>query len=163
LAELTNISKFQEAQFYSENPSKTNPFVTVSAMSTDTSGLQAQIDALKDVYFNVTTTDATLTTIETIELTDNGVYIIKTFVLAKEDATGDSFGAEMFAVFKRIAGVTTRISTATLDRKSNFPAVVTIEANASVGNILIQVKGQAGKTIKWSSVTDLKFKKDVVI
>ena len=153
MAELTNISKFQEAQFYSENPSKENPFITESA-------LDSKVD---DVYFNVTTTDATLTTIETIELTDNGVYIIKTFVLAKEDATGDSFGAEMFAVFKRIAGVTTRISTATLDRKSNFPALITIEANASVGNILIQVKGQAGKTIKWSSVTDLKFKKDVVI
>ena len=101
-----------------------------------------------DVH-TVTTTNNTTTDIYTFTPDLDGVFITEWIVTGFEAATGDAIGAKTYSVFKVIAGVVTQVSTTTLDRKSNFPAAVTVENDTDGTVIRCRVKGRNGSTIDW--------------
>lgn len=111
-----------------------------------------QSDSYRDCgNHTLQTTNNTTTTIYSFTPNTNGVWIIEANTTGFESATGDAIGAKSFATFKVIAGAVTAVSTNTLDRKSNFPAGVTVLIDTDGTVIRIRVTGRTGSTIDWRS------------
>jgi len=98
---------------------------------------------------SVTTTNATITDLYLLTPSD-GIYGFETIVTGYETATGDTIVVKGFAGFKVVAGVVTQISTQTTDRKSNFPAGVTITIDTNGTLIRLRVTGRTGSSILWN-------------
>ena len=113
-----------------------------------------QSDSYRDAVHFVTTANNTTTDLHTFTPID-GAYIIEGFVTGLESATGDTYGAKMYATFKVIAGVVTQVSTTSLDRKSDFPASVTTIIDTDGTDIRIRVKGRTGSTINWRGTINI--------
>jgi len=114
---------------------------------------EAQADLLYEpirLLGTVTTTNATVTTIYSFT-PSNGVYIVEANTTGINNTSGDAIGSKLFATFKVIAGVVTQVSTNSSDRKSNFPASVTIVIDTDATLIRVRVTGKAGETIVWKS------------
>jgi hypothetical protein len=103
----------------------------------------------------VQTTDATTTNIFTFVPVPDGVYTYTAKVTGFEVSTGDAIGVDVFAVFNVISQVVTQVGVTSLDRKSNFPGIVTVVLNTDGTNIRLRVTGQAGKTINWRASTNI--------
>ena len=105
----------------------------------------------------VNTTDATVTTIQTIATASNSVTLIETKVVGKRTggsagAANDSAGLIRKAVCKNTAGtasVQNLFSDYTFRDQVTWDATVT----ASGANCLIQVNGAASNNVTWKSVT----------
>lgn len=111
-----------------------------------------QQDSYRDAgNHTITTTNNTITDLYTFTPDTDGVWMIEANTTGFEIATGDAIGAKSFATFKVIAGVVTAVSTNTLDRKSNFPAGVTVLVDTNGTVIRIRVTGRAGSTINWKT------------
>lgn len=108
-----------------------------------------QQDSYRDAHHTVQTTNNTTTDIYTFVPDTNGVWMIEANTTGFETATGDAIGAKSFAVFKNIGGTVTQVSTNTLDRKSNFPASVTVVIDTDGTNIRVRVTGRTGSNINW--------------
>jgi hypothetical protein len=109
-----------------------------------------QQDSYRDAGTHiVTTNNNTITDLYTFVPDTNGVWVIEWRITGFENATGDALGATAFATFKVIAGVVTQVSTTTLDRKSNFPASVTVTLDTDGTVIRARVTGRTGSTIDW--------------
>lgn len=104
-------------------------------------------------YFehSVRTTTATTTTIISFTPESDDVYVIKSNVVGFQTTGSNAIGIDIFAVFKVVAGVVTKVSTTDTVRKSNFPAPVTAIADTDGTMIRIRVAGQAGSTIDWKA------------
>jgi hypothetical protein len=120
------------------------------AITIQSDGLQwLIINDKKDSVREVTTTDGTITDLDTFTPSTNGVWMVEWMVSGLEVATGNAIGIKAFATFKVIAGVVTQLSNQTIDRKSDFAGVVTLTLNTDGTVIRARVTGQAGKTINW--------------
>jgi hypothetical protein len=102
-----------------------------------------------NTFHTVTTTNNTITNLYTFTPSSDGVYLIEWMISGFESATGDTIGAKLFATFKVIAGVVTQVSTQTIDRKSNFPNIVTVTLNTDGTLIRARVTGRNASTIVW--------------
>ena len=112
------------------------------------------IDALVFSGGTVTTTDATVTTLELIAIPDDTVVIIEVFISARRtDAEDGASYIRRASVFREAAGSATIRGTVdtTFTRESSAPwnATITVSGN----NALISVTGQAANTINWKSST----------
>lgn len=100
-----------------------------------------------------TTTDATVTTIDTIAITASRTYMIEARVVARRTG-GSSGAADDGAVYVRTAMVTTKSSVVTINSTTSL---VTQEDQAgwdvtlavSGSNVVIQVTGAANNNITW--------------
>jgi len=108
-------------------------------------------DGYHDAFHTITTVNNTTTTIYSFTPNTNGVWVVEANVTAFRTATGDALGAKVFATFKVIGGVVTLVGAQTLDRKSNFPATVTVALNTNGTIIRLQATGLAAATIDWRS------------
>jgi len=118
---------------------------------------QAQADLLYDpirVFSTITTTDATTTTTYSFTPT-NGVYMIEANTTGINNTSGDAIGSKILGVFKVIAGVVTQVSTNSSDRKSNFPAAVTVVVDTDATIIRVRITGRAAETIVWRTYTKI--------
>lgn len=101
-----------------------------------------------------TTTDATVTTIDTIAITSSRTYKIKVSVVARRTG-GSSGAADDGAIYERCAMVTTKSSVVTINTTGDQPIDIEDQAGWDVtfavsgSNALIQVTGAASNNITW--------------
>jgi len=107
---------------------------------------------------SVTTTDATVTTIETLTLDDDSVYLVRASIVTIESGGGDLGGGEIECLAKRLSAGSAAIQGTVVDliRRGtngslNFDFVV------SGNDLLAQVTGLAATTMKWESI--VKYRK----
>lgn len=107
-----------------------------------------------DAIATVTTTDATVTTLDTIATSSNVSYFIKTKIIARSSDPGSqSNGYQLIGIFNNSAGTVTQVSTTDrleFENNSTWNAVFTISGT----NVVINVTGEASKTIQWKSSTE---------
>lgn len=104
------------------------------------------------------TTNNTITTALTFTLPDNGVYMVRVEMVAKDVTSGKSIVGIKNTTFERIAGTTTQVATSLTDivvtlvsdAVNNAGAVWTIDS--SVDDIRVRVTGNASRTIDWEPV-----------
>lgn len=106
---------------------------------------------------DITTTDDTITTLQTITLSDNNIYLIEARVIYR--CTGGiggndgSVGSSVIrGTFKRFGGGAIQVATTTIDQKSDIPAW-DVEFDTSTNDILVTVTGQATDNITWHTTT----------
>lgn len=114
---------------------------------------------VQEIENAVATTDATVTTIATIPIPDNTTGILEVRVLARRtDDVGRATYIRRAAVFREAAGSATIEgavdSPLTRESAGNAPWNVTIAVSGN--NALVQVAGQAGKTINWKSFHEIR-------
>jgi len=135
-------------------------------------GLQATLDAevfrLESTATNddpnyyarqqrVTTTDATLTTIETIALAASNTYMIESRIVARRTggAAGTAEDAAVYLVtgaYKVVAGVATLVGSLTVFTAED-QAAWNGTHNVSGGNVLVQVQGAVNNNVTWHVTT----------
>lgn len=102
----------------------------------------------------VTTTDATVTALETIATTSDQSYLIRTRVTSRRSDSGsESNGYVLTGLFKNVAGTVTQVNITDRLEFEDSSAWNTIFAISGT-NILINVTGEASKTIQWKSSTE---------
>lgn len=128
-----------------------------SADDTAQKALETLDDAVQKGARNaVTTTDATLTTIATIAITDNRVVEIKAIVVGRRtDAADRGAFIRQATVFREAAGGATIVGSVTTTRTRKSDPQWDVEINVSGNNVLIQVKGDAAQTVNWKSLHTL--------
>lgn len=99
----------------------------------------------------VHTTNATVTTIATISTSNNEMVVVKGLISGFRDDFTESYGAHVFAVFYNNGGVLAQISTTDVTEKYNFSGAPTSNITFSGTDILIQVTGEVGKNINWTT------------
>jgi hypothetical protein len=111
----------------------------------------AGVGAINYHIENTSTTNNTPTTLYSIPFTtSNSVITVKAIINGNEDGGGDAYGAELFAVFKNVAGTVTQLSTTDKVEKTDF-ATATSDIIVSGTNIIIQVTGETATDINWVS------------
>ena len=108
----------------------------------------AQIPEVKSEN-TVTTTDATVTTIATIPMQANGVAYIDATVVAKNGTTETN--VYRFDIHADDAAGTATVVNATKAYENEEQANWDVTVTASGANVLIQVQGEAAKTVNWKS------------
>ena len=110
----------------------------------------------------ITTTDATVTTIDTIGTTSNNCIMIETQVVARRTGgtagtAGDIAAYKRIAAFKNVGGVLTQIG-ATTDA-STFESQAGWDCTVAVSgtNILVRVTGALNNNVTWHSTTQVLF------
>ncbi len=102
---------------------------------------------------SITTTNSTPTTIATIPTSDSTTYLVSADVVARRTDLGvESGGFQIKCTYRRQTGVVT-LTQINSDDKLTFLDTgtwnVISTADVTGGNILIQVSGDAAKTINW--------------
>ncbi len=113
----------------------------------------------RELENSVTTTDATLTTIATIAIPDDTVVLIEVEVVARRtDAAGRAVYIRRAVIFREAAGGATIQNTVdtTFTRESSGNAPWNATIAVSGNNALIQVTGQAGKTVNWKALNRMR-------
>ncbi len=110
-------------------------------------------DAIQEGGLNtVSTTDATLTTIATIAITDDTVVEIKATVVGRRTNAADRGGfIRQATVFREAAGSATLEGSVTTTRSRKSDPQYDVEINVSGNNALIQVQGDTAHNINWKS------------
>lgn len=93
------------------------------------------------------TSDATQTTLATINTYPSGSYQIKAFITGKKSSTGDVGAWEITCLFKNIAGTTTQVGTPDIIENQDQAWTVTFSTSGS--NIVCLVTGAAASNIVW--------------
>ncbi len=107
----------------------------------------------------VTTSDATLTTLQTIAIPTDTVVTIKTNIKARKTAgagtgtLGQGCGYERIATYQNIAGVVTIAGVVQSSYTGEAITAFDVALNISGTNVLIQVTGAAADNVTWSSIT----------
>jgi len=108
----------------------------------------------------VATTDATVTTIDTIATTSNTCIMVDVQVVARRTGgtagtAGDVAAYKRLAAFKNVAGVLTQISTTTdagtFESQAGWDCTVVVSGT----NILVRVTGAANNNVTWHSTTQV--------
>jgi hypothetical protein len=99
----------------------------------------------------VTTTDATLTTIATIPISDNTVVLIEGRIVGRRtDAAGRAIYVRRATVYREAAGAATIQGSVdspySRETTGGYNATIAVSGN----NALIQVRGAAAHTINWT-------------
>ena len=99
----------------------------------------------------VSTTDATLGTIDTIPVPTSKVIMIKAKVVGIKDDFAMKAGAELIGVYANNAGTVT-LQGFVNNVHSQLEATWTVTLVISGTNVLVRVKGAAGTNISWKCV-----------
>lgn len=110
----------------------------------------------------VTTTDATVTTLASFTLANNGCYSINVELIGKDTISGKSIKGVKGTTFERISGTTTQVATSLVDiivtlisdAVNNAGATWTINNSGDV--IQVRVTGNVGRTIDWQCRLDIQ-------
>jgi len=95
----------------------------------------------------ITTSNGATSSIVTVALGTYSTYNITAKVSGWDSSNSLAYGSELFAVFKKVGGTTTQVSTTDVYEKSNFS---TATSHIIVdGDAKIVVKGETSKTINW--------------
>ena len=98
----------------------------------------------------VQTTDATVTTIQTIQVEANNLVVhVEADVAAFKSSTGVAATYRLLACFKRVAGVTTMVASSLTSLEDAAAATWTVTTTNSGTSIVIQVTGIIGDTVDW--------------
>lgn len=107
---------------------------------------------------NVTTTDATLTTLASLDLSTigTGVFTFDVQIAGYDLTDSEGLGYAIFGTIKNIAGTLSVIGTPDkINNEDNAPVnIQAADASLTVSgtNAIVQVQGIAGKTIHWRAV-----------
>jgi hypothetical protein len=109
----------------------------------------------KFYHGRVATTDATLTTINTVAIPASTTVFIEATVRARRTggASGTAEDAAAYVIrgtFKNVAGTATIVNTS-LDYSGEDQAAWDCQLNVSAGNALLQILGAAGNNVTWHS------------
>lgn len=99
----------------------------------------------------LTTTDGAVTNAASFQTASNTAYLIECYVLGAEQGTGNFAGSAVLAgTFQNVAGTLTQVSTTTSEH-SKFSSGTPMNAalTTSGTQIIVQVTGNPGSTIKW--------------
>lgn len=97
------------------------------------------------------TTDATTTTITTIDIPDDTMIYIRGLVNGYQDTFAAAIGVFYLAVFRKTGGVVTQVGTTTINSKDDFSSSPIIDVNTDGTSILVDIKGIAATTINWTN------------
>lgn len=124
-----------------------------SADDTTQKAMETLDDAVQEGELNtVQTTDATLTTIATLAIPDDTVAeVLVTVVARRTDAAQRGAFIRQATVFREAAGAATLSGQVTTTRTRPPGTPLKVELNVSGNNLLVQVQGEALKTINWKS------------
>jgi hypothetical protein len=122
----------------------------VDQLSAHLAGIDDALATAGSITASVDTTDATLTTIATIALTDDTVYFIEAILTARQTNAANR------AIYRRL-GCFYREAAGGATRQGNLRSPVTIESNGlwdfqvntSANNVLLQVQGVAAANVSW--------------
>lgn len=110
------------------------------------------------VHEDVQTTDATVSNILSVATASSNNYTIRAFVTAIQTAgsgtVGHGAGYEVVATFRNIAGALTQIGTTTTLYTHEDNAGWNCGIVVSGTNIIVQVTGEASKTIRWHCIAE---------
>jgi len=104
---------------------------------------------------SLTTTDATVTTIDSVAISTVGGYVFVSYIEGIDPTSGDCIGIRMTTVCKYFGGVLSIVGSPDITRLSDFSAAITSSADISGSSLLLRVKGKAGTTINWVIKTQL--------
>lgn len=109
-----------------------------------------------EITGSVTTNDATATTIITLNTMSDTVYGFSAFISAANstDNTGNSYFYK--AAFKNVSGTVSQISTIDDTLFIREDGTSSVDVAISGTDILLQVTGVAGKTIKWTATLTIQ-------
>lgn len=100
----------------------------------------------------ITTTDATQTNIVSINSQSDTAYLVESRIVAiRTDSGAEAIAFVLRSIFRNIGGVLTKLGEDKVDAPKSVSWDVTSSANSTT--IQIDVIGQVGKTVKWSSKT----------
>lgn len=114
---------------------------------------KTQFDALGVESGSVTTTTATPTTAQTIAIPTNFTVSIQARIAAKNTGAAEGAGYMLVATYRNTGGTVTQIGSTNSVVNQEDTAAWLADLVISGTNVIVQVAGQAGKTIDWSSVT----------
>jgi hypothetical protein len=102
-------------------------------------------------YKAITTTDATVTTLQTYAMPDNSMVVIEAYAIAKKPTTTTCAFFAYRHAFYRSGGAPTAVGA--LEDMSSRPngTAWALDIAASGNSILVRVTGQAATTIKWNT------------
>lgn len=103
----------------------------------------------KIVSFGVQTTNATITSLAIITLTDTFTYVFKVTVTARDAAGVEHAGYYRLATFFRDGGSATQVSTTTAAFTHESNAAMDCIIDASGNNVRVRVTGLASTNINW--------------
>lgn len=104
----------------------------------------------------VQTTDATVTTIATIPTSSDRGYVVRAMVVGtRVTGTNETGAYEVICTFENDAGTLTQVSTDTQPHVKEDTAAWDVTINPSGTNILVQVTGEAAKTINWTCLYEV--------
>lgn len=147
LAETDNANKIGDTA--GSRPSEVNT-VLIRAQSEE---IVANSITSDETNFSVQTTDATLTTIASIPLSDNTTYQVRANVVGRFASTTDKgvAGHVDFHVYRNNAGSATLIGTPTPVSDDYGTSGYTFSVAVSGNNLLIQVTGAVAETVNWAA------------
>ncbi len=124
--------------------------ITSDTVTWAPTGANSQIPSVQK---NVTTSDATVTTIYTYAMPASKTANITAGFVARRPSNGDGFGAKLDATYARIGTAAPALLgaiSAPAPQASAGASGWTVSYAVSGNNILIQVTGQAAASIDWS-------------
>ena len=100
---------------------------------------------------NVTTTDATPTTLASLPTTSSEAYVVFALGVAYDTTNNKACGYNVSAVAKNVGGtLSIQVPDVTGDKDSAFTATYPVQMTTSGTNLILQVTGEAATTINWS-------------
>lgn len=116
----------------------------------------------KGLYQNIVqTTNATVTTLLTIPITNNRTTLIRANITAEcESGAGctanDGAGFQLMCTYRAAAGTATEIGDAVSPTaQSDASLTLTVDCSPSTGNALVRVTGEASSTIRWTATAEV--------
>lgn len=108
------------------------------------------------IYFTrgeVTTVGATTSACLTYPINTDSALTMQLIVIGRDTTTGDAVGGYSTCTVKNVAGVVSVIGTPDIivNRGTTFANTVTFTVSGSGSNFVVNVTGEAGKTIKWTA------------
>lgn len=149
------------AEFASDDSfATTDEFVYLTGSTHKRGTLAGLLTALGQSSATVNTTDATVTTLQTIATASDISYTVETMVVARRTggaagAAGDSAGYKLFATFKNVAGTLTQVG-ATDKVAQEDQAGWDADFDVNTTNIRVRVTGAVDNNVTWNSYTTVR-------
>lgn len=146
-----SATKTLELQHYTENAATSGLGIKTSASVVEVYA-EVRIWRDKGQTAAVQTTDATQTVIAFAAMTADSAHTVKAWVQGREDATGDTYHAEIFAGARNEGGTSTAPTPNVVEVADAGAAGwdATLEANDTSDEWEIKVTGEAAHTIDWT-------------
>lgn len=148
-----------------DNTDPLNPIINFNGVNVDGTTITGDgtagtpLSVVPDTTYTVSTTDATVTTIQTIAIPNNTGLLIRSFIKSRKTGgvgvgtTGDVNGYVRTVKAKNVAGVVT-IGVISSDYTSEDIAPFNATFVVSGTNVLVRVTGSANNNVDWECKTE---------